>query len=76
MNAHPLSLAAWSGGGIAGAVLAPKHRLAGGALGAILVGAITDKLIERHQQGLPMTGAAVTGLGLIALTMFAAHSSK
>ena len=39
---------AWIGGGVVGAALAKEHRVAGFALGAILVGAVSDKLIERY----------------------------
>lgn len=48
MTPFQLSLLAWSSGGLAGAALSKKHRLAGAALGAVLVGAISDVLIERH----------------------------
>ena len=51
MSYHPpwdSSVLAWLGGGIAGAVIAKNHRVAGFALGAVLVGAITDKLIESY----------------------------
>ena len=39
---------AWIGGGVVGSVLAKEHRIAGFALGAIVVGAVSDKLIERY----------------------------
>ncbi len=39
---------AWLGGGIVGAVVAKEHRVAGFALGAIVIGAVSDKLIERY----------------------------
>jgi hypothetical protein len=48
MSPWDASVSAWIGGGVVGAVLAKKHRIAGFALGAILVGAVTDKLIERY----------------------------
>lgn len=38
----------WLGGGVVGSVLSKKHRVAGFALGAILVGAIADKMIESY----------------------------
>ena len=68
MKISGLSLVAWGGGGIAGAAMSPRHRLAGGALGAILVGSVTDVLVERRRRGLSITGAALSGIGLIALT--------
>lgn len=39
---------AWLGGGVVGSALSKEHRVAGFALGAILVGAVSDKLIERY----------------------------
>lgn len=39
---------AWLGGGVVGAALAKEHRVAGFALGAIVIGAVSDKLIERY----------------------------
>ena len=43
-----MSVMAWLGGGIAGSVLAKQHRVAGFALGAVVFGAVSDKLIERY----------------------------
>lgn len=71
MSPMQLSLLAWGGGGVAGAVLAKEHRIAGGALGAVLVGAISDVAIERHQAGLPLRGFALTGAALGAITLWA-----
>jgi hypothetical protein len=48
MTPWNLSVLAWVGGGVIGAVVAKEHRIAGFALGAILVGAVSDKLIERY----------------------------
>ena len=47
MTPFQMSVLSWLGGGVAGAVVAKEHRVAGFALGAILVGAVSDKLIER-----------------------------
>ena len=43
-----LSLLSWVGGGVVGATLSKKHRVAGFACGAIITGVIADKLIERR----------------------------
>lgn len=43
-----LSALAWIGGGITGAALSKDRRVTGAALGALLIGAISDKLIERY----------------------------
>lgn len=48
MSPFALSMLSWLGGGVAGAVLSKKHPVAGFALGAIFVGAISDKLIESY----------------------------
>ena len=63
------SVLAWIGGGVIGAVVAKEHRIAGCALGAILVGVVSDKLIERyHPQytGHERYPAQVTGRDLAA----------
>jgi hypothetical protein len=41
------SILAWLGGGVAGAAISKRHRVAGFALGAVVVGVVADKLIER-----------------------------
>lgn len=71
MTPFEMSMAAWLGGGVVGAAVAKEHRVLGAGLGAILTGAISDVLIERHQAGRPLAGAAISGLGLIALTLVA-----
>ncbi len=71
MYVNQLSATAWIGGGIVGAVLSKQHRILGAGLGAILTGAISDVLIERHQAGKPLAGAAISGIGLVALTLYA-----
>lgn len=48
MSPWSASVLAWLGGGIVGAVVAKEHRVAGFALGAIVIGAVSDKLIERY----------------------------
>jgi hypothetical protein len=48
MTPWDLSVLAWVGGGVIGAVVAKNHRIAGAALGAIVVGAVSDKLIEKY----------------------------
>lgn len=48
MSPWDASVLAWIGGGIVGAALSKKHRLAGAALGSILVGVVGDKLIENY----------------------------
>lgn len=68
-----LSLLGWDGGAVVGAAWATKHRVLGGVLGAVLIGAITDSLIERQQMGLPIAGAALTGAGLVGVTALVVH---
>jgi hypothetical protein len=48
MSPWSASVLAWLGGGVVGAALSKEHRVAGFALGAIFVGAVSDKLIERY----------------------------
>lgn len=48
MSPWDSSVLAWIGGGVVGVALSKEHRVAGFALGALLVGAISDKLIERY----------------------------
>lgn len=48
MSPWSASVLAWLGGGVVGAALAKEHRVAGFALGAIVIGAVSDKLIERY----------------------------
>ena len=48
MSPWTTSVLLWIGGGVVGAAVAKQHRVAGAALGAILVGVIGDKMIERH----------------------------
>jgi hypothetical protein len=62
---QPLSLLAWGGGAATGAAYASNHRLAGAALGAMLIGAFSDVLIERRQLDMPIGMAAVTGAAVI-----------
>jgi len=76
MSPRDLSVLAWGGGAVAGAALSKRHRIAGGALGAMLVGAVSDVLIERHQKGLPNTGAAIAGVAIIALTTLVVSRSQ
>jgi hypothetical protein len=42
MSPFTLSVLAWLGGGVAGAMLSKEHRVAGFALGALVVGAVSD----------------------------------
>lgn len=70
MTPRNLSIAAWTGGAITGAAIARKHRVAGGALGAFLIGVGSDALIDRHRCGLPIAGGVLTGVGLIALAAY------
>lgn len=56
MTVFEKSLLAWVAGGVAGAALAKKHRVAGFAAGALIFGAVADVVIERHDPnyvGLP-----------------------
>jgi len=72
LTPYAASKTLWIGGAVIGGVMAPKeHRLAGAGLGAILLGAIGDVMIERHQAGLPLAGAALFGGALGALTLYA-----
>lgn len=71
MTPFQLSTTAWIGGGVLGAALSKQHRILGAGLGAILTGAISDVLIDRYQAGKPLAGAAISGVGLIALTLYA-----
>jgi hypothetical protein len=48
MTPWDMSVMAWIGGGVVGAVVAKEHRIAGFALGAVVVGAVSDKLIESY----------------------------
>ena len=48
MTPFQMSVLSWLGGGVAGAVVAKQHRVAGFALGALVVGAVADVLIERR----------------------------
>lgn len=40
------SLLWWLGGAVVGALVAPKHRVAGALLGAVIVGATADTVTE------------------------------
>jgi hypothetical protein len=69
MTPWDASALAWIGGGVVGAAIAKKHRVAGFALGAILVGVISDKLIESyhpqytgHERYPPGTGRELDAL--------------
>jgi hypothetical protein len=66
----------WIGGGVLGATLSKQHRFAGAGLGAIMTGAFGDVLIERHQAGLPLAGAAFGALAIGAFTLYAIHEGK
>lgn len=66
MSIRPLSAFAWTGGALAGAAIAKRHCLASAAMGAILIGSVSDVLMDRHQRGQSITGAAIAGAGLIA----------
>lgn len=48
MTPLQFSAVAWLGGGAVGAALSKKHRVAGFAFGAILVGAFADVVIEKY----------------------------
>jgi len=56
MTTYEKSKLLWIGGGLLGAVVGyaitkrPKEAILSGALGAILVGAVGDKVLEQHQR--------------------------
>jgi len=60
MSPLSMSLLSWLGGGVAGSLLSPNHRIAGFALGALTVGVIADKIIEDHHPGYNPGGPALT----------------
>jgi hypothetical protein len=51
MTPLQLSLLSWLAGGVAGAALSKRHRVAGFVCGAIVVGAVADVTIERNRLG-------------------------
>lgn len=44
------SVLAWIVGGVIGAGLARQHRIAGGILGAVVVGSVTDVALEQRAE--------------------------
>lgn len=48
MTIHQMSVLAWIGGGVVGSALSTEHRVLGFILGAVVVGAVADKVIERR----------------------------
>lgn len=48
MTPFETSMLAWIGGGTLGALVAKEHRVMGFVFGALVVGAVADKFIERN----------------------------
>jgi hypothetical protein len=76
LTPYQFSKTLWIGGGVLGAVLSKQHRIAGAGLGAILIGALGDVLIERHQANLPLTGAALGAIAIGGFTLLAIHAGQ